>query len=126
MKIQSNETISMFNRRFSSLYYNIPKEIQLTKVVAMLHYARTFHMDLSFLLMKRRSKTLQKKFDDSQEVEDNLQACQRLQNHYLEEVANARKNGETEEHEIVHKQEVDLHPGLFKREQKIDRSMKFF
>jgi len=103
MKIQSNETISMFNRRFSSLYYNIPKEIQLTEVVAMLHYARTFHMDLSFLLMKRRSKTLQKNFDDSQEVEDNLQACQRLQNHNLEEVANARKNGETEEHEIVHK-----------------------
>jgi hypothetical protein len=60
-------------------------------------------MDLSFLLMKRRSKTLQIFFDDSQEVEDNLQARQRLQNHNLEEVANARKNGETEEHEIVHK-----------------------
>jgi hypothetical protein len=45
--------------------------------------------------------------DDSQEVEDNIQACQRLQNHNLEDVANVGKNGETEEHDIVHKQEVD-------------------
>jgi hypothetical protein len=53
LKRQSNETISTFSRRFSSIYYNFPKEIQPTEVVAMLHYATTFHPDLSFLLMER-------------------------------------------------------------------------
>jgi len=80
MKIQSNETIYVFSRRFSSLYYNMHKEIQPTEVVAMLHYTTTFHPDLYFLLMERISKTLQQMFDDAQEVEDNLQACERLQN----------------------------------------------
>jgi hypothetical protein len=113
MKRQSNETVSTFSRRFSSLYYNLPKEIQPTEVVAMLHYATTFHPDLSFLLMERRYKTLQQMFDDAQEVEDNLQACQRLQNQNLESVANTENDGVAEEHEIVHKQEVDLHPDTF-------------
>jgi hypothetical protein len=46
--------------------------------------------------MERISKTLQQMFDDAREVENNLQACQRLQNHNLENVANAeKKNGET-------------------------------
>jgi hypothetical protein len=76
--------------------------------------------------MERRSKTLQQMFDDAKEVEDNIQACQRLQNQNLESVANAEKDGVAEEHEIVHKREVDLHPDLFQHEQKIDCSMNFF
>jgi hypothetical protein len=76
--------------------------------------------------MERRSKTLQQMFDDAQEVEDNLQACQRLQNQNLESVANTENDGVAEEHEIVHKQEVDLHPDLFQHEQKNDCSMHFF
>jgi hypothetical protein len=52
----------------------MPKRIQPSKVVAMLCYATTFHPDLSFLLMERRSATLQQMFNDAQEVEDNLQA----------------------------------------------------
>jgi hypothetical protein len=37
-----------------------PKEIQPTEAVAMLQYATTLHPDLSFLLMERRPKSLQK------------------------------------------------------------------
>jgi len=58
LKRKRNETISTFSRRFSSIYYNFPKEIQLTKVSTMIHYATTLHPDLSFLLMERRPKSL--------------------------------------------------------------------
>jgi hypothetical protein len=73
-----DETISIFNRRFSSFYYKMPKEIQRPEVVARLCYATTFHSDLTFLLMKGRNVTLQQMFDDAQEIEDNFQACQKL------------------------------------------------
>jgi len=66
MKRQSSETIYTFSRRFSNIYYKFPKEIQPTEVVSMLHYATTFHPDLSFLLMERISKSLQKMFNDDQ------------------------------------------------------------
>jgi hypothetical protein len=89
----------------------LPKEIQPTEAAAMLHYETTFHPYLSFLLMERRYKTLQHMFDDAQEVEDNLQACQRMKNQNLESVENTKNDGVEEEHEIVHKQ-VDLHPDL--------------
>jgi hypothetical protein len=78
LKRQSNETISTFSRRFSSIYYKFPKEIQPTEVVAMLHYATTFHPDLSFLLMERRSKSLQQMFNDAQEIQHNIQACKQI------------------------------------------------
>ena len=71
---QRDETISMFNRIFSSLYYKMPKAIQPPEVVARLCSATTFHLDLTFLLMERRFVTLQHIFDDAQEIEDNFQA----------------------------------------------------
>jgi hypothetical protein len=43
-----NETISIFSRRFSSIYYKLPKEIQPTEAASMLHYTTTLHPDLSF------------------------------------------------------------------------------
>jgi hypothetical protein len=75
LKKQSNETISIFSRIFSIVYYNFSKGIQPTKAPAMLHYATTLHSDLSFLLMERRPKSLQKMFDDAQNIQYNIQAC---------------------------------------------------
>jgi hypothetical protein len=80
LKRQSNEVISIFSRRFSSIYYNFPKEIQPTEVVAMLHYTTTLHPDLSFLLMERRPKSLQQMFNDAQEIQHNIQACEQIRN----------------------------------------------
>ena len=74
LKKQSNETISIFSRRFSSVYYNLSKGIQLTEVVSMLHYATTLHPNLSFLLMERIPKSLQQMFNDSQDIQHNIQA----------------------------------------------------
>jgi hypothetical protein len=54
-----DETISNFSRRFASLYYKLPKEVQPLEVAAMIHYVTTFQSDLSFLLMERKSMSLQ-------------------------------------------------------------------
>jgi hypothetical protein len=73
---QDNETISVFNRRFSSIYQNLPQEIRPTEAAAMLHYATTLHPDLSLLLMERISKSLQQMFYDTQDIQHNIQACE--------------------------------------------------
>jgi hypothetical protein len=102
MERHKDETISMFNRRFSSLYYKMPKEVQPPEVASMLHYVTTFQSDLSFLLMERKSMSLQQMFNNAQEVADNIQACKKLQNQFLDEELKA------EEPETVHNmQEVD-------------------
>jgi len=90
----------MFSRRFSNLYYRIPKRIQPLEFATMLCYATTFHLDLSFLLMERRSATLKQMFNDAQEVESNLQAYgkipEQIQNEELDVV----------EHESDHEQKI--------------------
>jgi hypothetical protein len=69
---------------FSSIYYNLSKEIQPTEAVAVLHYATTLHPDLSFLLMERRPKSLQQMFNDAQDIQHNIQACKQIQNEGLD------------------------------------------
>jgi hypothetical protein len=97
LKNQSNETISKFSRRFSSIYYNLSKEIQPIEVVAMLHYATTLHPNLSFLLMERRPKSLQQMFNDAQDIQHNIQACKQIQNEGL----NAQEHESEYEQKIV-------------------------
>ena len=81
---QRNETIDIFNRRFSIIYYKLPKEIQPIEADAMLHYETTLHPDLSFLLMERRPKSLQQMFNDAQEIQHNIQACEQIRDEELE------------------------------------------
>jgi hypothetical protein len=81
----------------------------------MLCYATTFHPDLSFLLMERRSSTLQQMFNDAQEVEYNLQdhgkISEQIRNEELVDV----------EHESDHEQKViDLN-----FEQRVNKIMHF-
>jgi hypothetical protein len=83
LKRKRNETISTFSRRFSSIYYDLPKEIQPTEVASMLQYATTLHPDLSFLLMERRPETLQQMFNDAQEIQHNILACEQIQSEGL-------------------------------------------
>ena len=47
MKKHEGETMSSFNRRFASFYYNMSKEFQPLKGVMKLHYAFVFPLDLS-------------------------------------------------------------------------------
>jgi hypothetical protein len=78
MRRMKDETISNFSRRFDSLYYKLPKEVQPPKVATMVHYVTTFQSNLSFLLMERKSMSLQQMFNNAQEVEDNIQACKQI------------------------------------------------
>jgi len=78
LKGKRNETISTFSRRFSSIYYDFPKGIQPVEVAAMLQYATTLHPDMAFLLMERRPKTLQQMFNDDQEIQYNILACEHI------------------------------------------------
>jgi hypothetical protein len=96
LKWQSNEAISIFSRRFSSIYYKLPEEIQPTEAAAMFHYTTTLHPDLSFLLMERRPKSLQQMFDDAQDIQHNIQACKQIQNEELD----------AKEHESEYEQEI--------------------
>jgi hypothetical protein len=78
MRRMKDETISNFSRRFSSLYYKLPKEIQPPEVASMLHYVTTFKLDLYFILMERKSMYLQQMFNNSQKVEENIQSCKQI------------------------------------------------
>jgi hypothetical protein len=84
LKWQSNEAISIFSRRFSSIYYQLLEEIQPTEATAMFHYTMTLHPDLSFLLMERIPKSLQQMFNDAQDIHHNIQACKQIQNEDLD------------------------------------------
>jgi hypothetical protein len=78
MRRMKYETISNFSRRFASLCYKLPKEFQPPEVVYMLHYVTTFQSYLSFLLMERKSMSLQWIFNNAQEAEDNIQAWKHI------------------------------------------------
>ena len=47
MERQEDETMSSFNKRFASFYYNIPKQIQPLEDVSKIYYASTFPPKLS-------------------------------------------------------------------------------
>jgi hypothetical protein len=81
MKRRKDETVTKFNRRFHSFYLNMPKDIQPSEIVARLFYTTTHHPDIAFYLRERKSLTLQQMFTNAEEIEDNLQACGKLQNH---------------------------------------------
>ena len=98
-----DETISNFNRRFSSLYYKLPKEVQPPGVAAMLHYVTTFQSDLYFLMMERKSMSLQQMFNNAQDFADNIQACKKLKNQFFDEELKA------EEPETVHNMQETNH-----------------
>jgi hypothetical protein len=84
LKRQRNETLSIFSRRFSNIYYNFPKKIQPNEVAAMLNYSTTLHPDLSFLLMERKPKSLQQIFNDAQEIQHNIKECEQILNEGLD------------------------------------------
>ena len=72
------EAMSSFNRIFAIFYYKIPKEVQPLENAAKIYYAATFPLELSLLLLERKSTTLQHMFTDCLEVEENLNLSQKF------------------------------------------------
>ena len=78
MRRHEGEAISSFNKRFTSFYYNMPKEVQPLENTAKIYYAATFPPELSLLLLERKSTTLQHMFIDCLEVEENPKMSKNL------------------------------------------------
>ena len=56
----------------------MPKGIQPLENAAKIYYAVAFSLDLSLLLLERKSTTLQHMFADCLEVEENLKMSKKL------------------------------------------------
>ena len=56
----------------------MPKEVQPLENAAKIYYATTFPLELSLLLLERKSTTLQHMFNDCLEVEENLKMSKNL------------------------------------------------
>ena len=80
MKKHEDESLSSFNKRFVSFYYNMPKEIQPLEGAPKLHYVSTFLLKLSFFILERKLVTLQHMFIDSLEVQDNITMSRKVSN----------------------------------------------
>ena len=70
--------MSSFNTRFARFYYNMPKEIQSLENVAKLYYETTFPIELSLLLLEKKSVTLQNMLIDCLEVGENLRMSEEV------------------------------------------------
>ena len=58
----------------------MPKEVQPLEDATKIYYVAAFPPDLSFLLLERKSTTLQHMFADCLEVEENLKMSKKLSN----------------------------------------------
>jgi hypothetical protein len=64
------------------VYHNMPVEIRPTETAAMVYYVMNQHLELVLHLRERKSTSLSQLFMDDGEVEENLQACGRIQSQY--------------------------------------------
>jgi hypothetical protein len=91
LKRKEDEVLTTFNIIFHSFYYNMPKDIQPSKIVAMLYYIKSQHPDLVFYLRERRSSSLEQLFVDAREIEENFWACDRLRDRVHKVMINSWK-----------------------------------
>lgn len=97
----------------------MPRDIQPPEAIAMLRYGTNFHSYFSYHLMNKRSVTLQKMFIDAWEIDENIQACEKLPKEFLDET-----NVDEQESEHVQKR-LALNPDAFHYEQRIDNIIHF-
>jgi hypothetical protein len=78
LKREKEESLTVFNRRFYRTYYDMPLEIRPTEIAAMVYYLMAQHNELVFLLLERKSSSLRNLFEDTQEVEENICASNKI------------------------------------------------
>jgi hypothetical protein len=76
------EVLCAFNRRFHILYCRMPLEIKPYDTAAMVYYIVSQHSSLVLYLRERKYTSLSQLFMDTEEVEENLRACGRIQIQY--------------------------------------------
>ena len=55
LKREQDEALPVFNRRFYSVYHDMPSEVRTTETFAMIYYIMGLHSDLILLLLERTS-----------------------------------------------------------------------
>jgi hypothetical protein len=75
LKREQGEALSIFNRRFYSIYHDMPLKVRPTETTAMIHYVMCLHSELALLLLERKSSFLTQLFEDAHEVEENIRAA---------------------------------------------------
>jgi hypothetical protein len=58
LKREQDEALPVFNRRFYSIYHDMPLEIRPTETAAMIYYVMGLHSELVLLLLERKSSSL--------------------------------------------------------------------
>ena len=77
-KIQYNESVDYFSKRFNKMYYKIPAEIKPKETSSKLTFANAFDAYFSLLLRERRVVTLINMHEVALEVKSNLLVVYRL------------------------------------------------
>jgi hypothetical protein len=77
LKREHGESLPVFNRRFCSIFHDMPLEIHPLETTAMIYYVMGLHSELDLLLLERKSSSLSVLFEDALEVEENICASRR-------------------------------------------------
>jgi len=72
----------------------MPLEIRSTETVAMIHYVMAQQSELALFLLRRKSSSLRKLFEDAKEVEENIHASRRIQDQICIENLHAHEQAE--------------------------------
>ena len=74
MRRGEEEALDVFNMRFYNVYHSMTVEIRPTKIVAMVYYVMTQHLELILLPRERKYSLLRHLFEDVVEVEENIRS----------------------------------------------------
>ncbi len=65
LKRERGEALSIFNRRFYSIYHDMPLKVRPIGTAAMIHYVMCLHSELALLLLERESSSLVQLLEDA-------------------------------------------------------------
>jgi hypothetical protein len=109
-----DEALAVFNRRFYSVYNNMPMEIRPTETSAMLYYIMAQHLELVLLLRERKSLSLVHLFEDVAEVEENIRASRwvhKQENVHIQEEEDCQFVSDSEKGYINHGSDLEQEQG---------------
>jgi hypothetical protein len=109
-----DEALVVFNRRFYSVYHNMPVEIRPTETSAMVYYIMAQHLELVLLLRERKSSSLIHLFEDAREVEENIRASRwvhKQANVHIQEEEDCQSVSDSEQGYINYGSDLEQEPG---------------
>jgi hypothetical protein len=109
-----DESLVVFNKRFYSVYHNMPMEIRPSETSTMVYYIMTQHLELVFLLRERKSSSLIHLFEYAIEVEENIRASRWVHKHdnvHIQEEEDCQSVSDSEQGYINYGSDLEQEPG---------------